>query len=396
MGSDMKVTVAALILAAGRGLRSGPGIPKQYRPLDGSSAVRSSLHLLASHHEVSRVQAVIHGDDLHWFEKASEGFELPAAVLGGSTRQASVLAGLNALEAFSPDLVLVHDSARPFATPALIDRAIDAAGQTGAAVPALPVSDTVKEVDASGRIIRTLDRARLRIVQTPQAFAFKDLLSAHRRAQEAGLSDFPDDAALAEWAGMTVTTFEGESANMKLTTSEDFARMQHMFTDVRTAMGFDVHAFAQDGAGHLMLGGIELPSSRPLAGHSDADVILHALVDALLGALADGDIGTHFPPSDPTWKGASSDRFLRFAADRVVARGGIIAHLDVTVVCEMPKIGPHRETMRARIADIAGIDPARVSIKATTSEGLGFTGRGEGIAAYAVATVRLPRSAPHA
>jgi 2-C-methyl-D-erythritol 4-phosphate cytidylyltransferase/2-C-methyl-D-erythritol 2,4-cyclodiphosphate synthase len=392
----MPNSTAAIVLAAGRGVRSGPGIPKQYRYLEKTSAIHASLNLLQTHPAVGTVQAVINAGDRELYEMASQGFELPTAVLGGATRQASVLAGLTALETLAPDLVLVHDAVRPFASPALIDRAIAAARASGAAVPALPVSDTVKEVDASGRILRTLDRSVLRTVQTPQAFDFKKLLAAHRKAQAAGLNDFSDDAALAEWAGISVTTFEGESTNMKLTTPEDFTRAHEMTLsrqgDVRTAMGFDVHAFAP-GGDHVMLGGISIPFDRTLAGHSDADVVLHALVDALLGTLADGDIGQHFPPSDPAWKGASSDRFLTFAAERVAARGGMIAHLDVTVVCEAPKVGPHRDAMRARISEIAGVEVSRVSVKATTSEGLGFTGRGEGIAAYATATVRLPWSA---
>lgn len=386
----MPISVAALVLAAGRGLRSGPGIPKQYRHLRETSAVRASLALFLSHSGVGRVQPIIHPGDLDLFERASQGFDFLKAVFGGATRQASVLAGLSALEADAPDLVLVHDAARPFATLALIDRAIEAGRTSGAAVPAVPISDTVKEVDAAGRVTRTIDRATLRTVQTPQAFDFKALLAAHRRAEIAGLKDFSDDAALAEWAGMTVTVFEGESTNMKLTTPEDFARAQALAnqTEVRTAMGFDVHAFAP--GNHIMLGGVHIPFDRGLSGHSDADVGLHALVDALLGTLADGDIGSHFPPSDPKWKNAASDLFLEFAVERVRARRGTITHLDLTIVCEMPKIGPHRDAIRARIAQIAQIDVSRVSVKATTSERLGFTGRGEGMAAYATATVRLP------
>jgi 2-C-methyl-D-erythritol 4-phosphate cytidylyltransferase/2-C-methyl-D-erythritol 2,4-cyclodiphosphate synthase len=392
----MALSVAALVLAAGRGVRSGPGIPKQYRNLDQTSAVRSSLHLFLTHAAIDRVQPVIHADDRDLFNAASKGFGLSAPVLGGATRQASVLAGLIALEASAPDLVLVHDAARPFASAALIDRAIAAGRLSGAAVPALPVSDTVKEIDADGKITRTVDRTTLRTVQTPQAFDFKSLLDAHRRASQVGLVDFSDDAALAEWAGISVTTFEGESTNMKLTTPDDFIRAQDHSRqgDVRMAMGFDVHALGP--GDHVMLGGVSIPFNRSLTGHSDADVVLHALVDALLGTLADGDIGQHFPPSDPKWKGASSDQFLKFAAERVAARGGMIAHLDLTIVCEAPKIGPYRDAIRACVAEIAGVDIARVSLKATTSEGLGFTGRGEGIAAYAAATVRLPWSTSHA
>jgi 2-C-methyl-D-erythritol 4-phosphate cytidylyltransferase/2-C-methyl-D-erythritol 2,4-cyclodiphosphate synthase len=290
--------------------------------------------------------------------------------------------------------VLIHDAARPFASAALITRAIEAATATGAAVPGLPVSDTVKAVDAGGRVTETLERGRLRLIQTPQAFAYDPLLDAHRRAAAAGRDDFTDDAALAEWAGQKVAVFAGEPGNIKITGAEDFARAEAMdfanLGDVRTGNGFDVHAFGP--GDHVVLGGVRIPHSQALTGHSDADVALHALTDAILGALADGDIGAHFPPSDAQWRGASSDRFLAFAAERVTARSGRIAHLDVTVICETPKLGAHRDAMRARIAAIAGVAVERVAVKATTSERLGFTGRGEGIAAMAIATVRLPWS----
>jgi 2-C-methyl-D-erythritol 4-phosphate cytidylyltransferase/2-C-methyl-D-erythritol 2,4-cyclodiphosphate synthase len=256
------------------------------------------------------------------------------------------------------------------------------------------VTETVKSVNAMGFVEQTLDRATLRIVQTPQAFAFPLLLDAHRSAVRARRDDFPDDAALVEWAGHRVSVFEGEAGNVKLTTEDDFARADALQAaargDVRTGSGFDVHAFG-DGD-HVVLGGLRIAHGRGLVGHSDSDVALHALVDAILGALAEGDIGQHFPPGEPRWRGAASDQFLRFAADRVRMRGGSIAHLDVTIVCEAPRIGPHRDAMRARIAEIAGVAPDRVAVKATTSEGLGFTGRGEGIAALATATVRLPWS----
>ncbi|MGB7019814.1 MAG: 2-C-methyl-D-erythritol 2,4-cyclodiphosphate synthase, partial [Xanthobacteraceae bacterium] len=265
----------------------------------------------------------------------------------------------------------------------------------GAAVPGIAIADTVKAIDGAAIVAETLDRTRLRIVQTPQAFAFDLILDAHRRAAEAGLDSFTDDAALAEWAGHRVSVFEGEAGNVKVTTNDDFARAEILqlanLADVRTGNGFDVHAFA-DGD-HVMLGGVRIPHSRGVTGHSDADVALHALVDAILGTLADGDIGMHFPPSDPQWKGASSDRFLAFACERVRARHGIIAHLGVTIVCEAPRVSPHRDAMRARIAAIAGIAVGRVGVTATTSEKLGFTGRGEGIVAMATATIRLPWSA---
>jgi 2-C-methyl-D-erythritol 4-phosphate cytidylyltransferase/2-C-methyl-D-erythritol 2,4-cyclodiphosphate synthase len=313
-------------------------------------------------------------------------------VPGGAARQASVRAGLEALQPHHPELVLVHDAARPFASHALITRAIAAGRASGAAVPVIPVADTVKTVDAAGCVTGTIDRTHMRMVQTPQAFAFAALLDAHRRANAAGRDDFTDDAALAEWAGLRVSTFEGEAENVKLTTDDDFAHAEAVklaaLSDVRTGFGFDVHRFG-DGD-HVMLGGVRVPHARGLSGHSDADVILHALVDALLGALAEGDIGVHFPPTNAQWRGASSDRFLAFAAERVRARGGRIAHLDVTVVCEAPRIGPHRDAIRARIAEIAGVAIERVGLKATTSEKMGFAGRGEGMAAFANATVRLP------
>jgi len=388
----MAASVVAVVVAAGRGLRAGGDLPKQYRQVLGEPAIRSSLIALAGHASISLVQPVIHPDDAALFRAASGGLALLPAVPGGASRQASVRAGLETVQSHHPELVLVHDAARPFASHALITRAIAAGRASGAAVPVIPVADTVKTVDAAGYVTGTIDRTPMRMVQTPQAFAFAALLDAHRRANAAGRDDFTDDAALAEWAGLRVSTFEGEAENVKLTTDDDFARAEAMklsaLSDVRTGFGFDVHRFG-DGD-HVMLGGVRVPHTRGLSGHSDADVVLHALVDALLGALAEGDIGVHFPPTDAQWRGASSDRFLAFAAERVRARGGRIAHLDVTVVCEAPRVGPHRDAMCARIAEIAGVAIERVGLKATTSEKMGFAGRGEGMAAFANATVRLP------
>ena len=384
--------VAAVVVAAGRGLRAGGELPKQYRAIANQPVIRPSLAVLAGHSEIQAVQPVIHPDDQIRFAAASAGLRLLAPVFGGATRQASVRAGLEAVHAHHPDIVLVHDAARPFVSAELVSRAIAAAAVSGAAIPAIAVTDTVKSVDADGRVIGTVDRGSLRIVQTPQAFDYQALLGAHRRATAAGREDFTDDAALIEWAGHRVTTFAGDSQNVKITNPEDFVRAETnqmaSLSDVRTGSGIDVHVFG-DGD-HVTLGGVRIPHGRGLSGHSDADVVLHALVDAILGALADGDIGVHFPPSDPQWKGASSDRFLAFAVERVRARGGKIAHIDVNIVCEAPRIGPHRDAMRARIAEIAGIAAERVAVKATTSEKLGFTGRGEGIVAFATATVRLP------
>lgn len=384
--------VAAVVVAAGRGTRAGGDRPKQFRAVGGEAVLRRALVALARHPQVGRVQPVIHAEDESRYREVVGRLPLPDPVFGGATRQASVLAGLEALAPHRPGIVLVHDAARPFVSPALIARAISAAQASGAAVPVLPVSDTVKRVDPAGRIEETLDRRVLRLVQTPQAFVFAPLLAAHRRAAAEARADFTDDAALAEWAGMTVSTFEGEADNIKITGAEDFARAEALhfaaLGDVRTGSGYDVHAFGP--GDHVTLGGLRIAHMQGLTGHSDADVVLHALTDAILGALADGDIGSHFPPGDPQWRGAPSDRFLAFAAERVKSRGGCIAHLDVTIVCEAPRIGPHRDAMRERIAAVAGLDPARVAVKATTSERLGFTGRGEGIAATAVATIRLP------
>jgi 2-C-methyl-D-erythritol 4-phosphate cytidylyltransferase/2-C-methyl-D-erythritol 2,4-cyclodiphosphate synthase len=386
--------VAAIIVAAGRGERAGSASPKQYRQLGGEPVLRHSLRLFAAHPEVQAVQPVIDFNHAEHFREASQGLELRTAVAGGDTRQASVLAGLVAIESASPEIVLVHDAARPFASRELVDRALAAVRTTGAAVPALPVSDTIKSVDANGFVTETLDRVRLRAIQTPQAFAFAPLLAAHRRAADTGRSDFPDDASLAEWAGLKVTTFAGDANNLKLTDANDFARAlaidAAMTPDVRTGTGFDVHRFGP--GDHVMLGGVRIPHTNGLIGHSDADALLHAITDAILGTIAEGDIGTHFPPSDPQWRGASSDRFLAHAVSLMHARQGKIAHVDATILCEAPRIAPHAEAMRSRIANIAGIDTACVSVKATTTEGLGFLGRGEGIAAMATATVRLPRS----
>ena len=385
--------IAAIVVAAGRGERAGGDEPKQYRQLLGEPVLRRALRLFTGHPAVEAVQAVIDAGHAEYYRAAAAGLaKCLAPATGGTTRQRSVLSGLQAIESAAPKIVLVHDAARPLASPALIDRALAAVEATGAAVPALPLADTIKRVDAAGRVIETLARTALRAIQTPQAFLFAPLLAAHRRAAAAGREDFSDDAALAEWAGMEIATFAGEVGNLKLTGAEDFARaaaeVALALSDPRTGTGFDVHAFGP--GDHVMLGGVKIPHGKGLAGHSDADVLLHALTDAVLGALAEADIGSHFPPSDARWRGAASDRFLAHAAALVSARGGRIAHLDATLICEAPKIGPHRDAIRARIAEIAGIETARVSVKATTTEGLGFIGRNEGIAAMATATVRLP------
>jgi 2-C-methyl-D-erythritol 4-phosphate cytidylyltransferase/2-C-methyl-D-erythritol 2,4-cyclodiphosphate synthase len=389
-------SVAVLVVAAGRGSRAGEGTPKQYREIAGIPLIRLVLGRLIEALPDAPIVTVIHPDD-HALLDAGCGplrTRVGAPVHGGATRQQSVLAGLEALASASqvPEIVLIHDCARPFVSVDVVHSAVWAAKETGAAVPGVAVTDTIKEVEADGRIVGTPRRDRLRAVQTPQAFRFPLILDAHRRAAAAGVSDLTDDAAVAEWAGLPVHVFAGNAQNMKITTPDDFARAEQALLgslpDVRTGQGFDVHALG-DGD-HVWLGGVKISHSHGLIGHSDADVLMHAVTDAIFGALADGDIGSHFPPSDPQWKGAASDIFLRYAVERVRSRGGMIAHVDGTVICEHPKVGPHRDAIRARLAEIIGIGIDRVAVKATTSERLGFTGRGEGIAAMATATVRLP------
>lgn len=384
--------VAALIVAAGRGSRFGGSLPKQYAPLAGRTVLARTLDVFAGHPGVAAVLTVIHPDDGALFAESagSAGRKLLPPVHGGATRQASVLAGLEALAPSAPDIVLIHDAARPCASSGLIDRAIAAAVAHGAAVPGAVVTDTIIGVEASV-IAVTPDRGALRAVQTPQAFRFPLILAAHQKAAAESRSDFTDDGGIARFAGHAVHVFEGDPANVKITTQDDLVRAnQRLGASLisRTGQGFDVHAFGP--GDHVWLCGVRLAHSHGFIAHSDGDVALHALTDAVLAALADGDIGRHFPPSDPQWKGASSDRFLAFAVERVRARGGIIDLLDVTILAEAPRIGPHAEAMRARIAHIAGVTVSRVSIKATTTERLGFVGRGEGIAAMASATVRLP------
>ena len=392
-----------LVVAAGRGSRAGEGLPKQYRPICGEPLITHTLRNVLAAEHVLTATTVIHPDDAALFAESIQGLEAPmrervgAPAYGGPTRQQSVHAGLEELarRGAAPEVVLIHDGARPFASPALIERAVSHARLHGAAVPGFAVTDTIKEIGPDGRVTGTPDRSRLRAVQTPQAFQFSLILEAHRRASREGRHDLTDDAAVAEFAGHQVHVFEGEPENMKITTLDDFARAEDRLLanlpDIRMGQGYDVHALVE--GDHVWLGGVKIPHDRALSGHSDADVVLHAITDAILGAIADGDIGAHFPPSQAQWKGASSDIFLRDAIERVSRKGGIVAHVDATVICEEPKIGPHRAAMRAQIAAITGLSLDRVAVKATTSERLGFTGRGEGIAAMAVATVRLPLSA---
>lgn len=386
-----------VIVAAGRGIRASGGgdVPKQYVPLDGVPVLRRTLHALSAHPDLIAIQVVIHQDDAALYEATVADFKGPLlpAVSGGDTRQASVLAGLEAIARHSPDVVLIHDAARPFVELALIDRVLAALDESLGAIPGLRIADTLKRAEPHGRITETVSREGLWRAQTPQGFHFNAILAAHRKVASEGARDLTDDAAVAERTGLSVAIVEGSERNRKLTTREDMIVAERElsgggFPDVRTGTGFDVHRFAE--GDHVWLGGVSVPHTHRLDGHSDADVALHALTDALLGAIGDGDIGQHFPPSDPQWKGAASRLFLEDAARRVRARGGRISNVDLTILCEAPRIGPHRDAMRAAIAGMLGIAADRVGVKATTTERLGFTGRREGIAAMATATVILP------
>jgi 2-C-methyl-D-erythritol 4-phosphate cytidylyltransferase / 2-C-methyl-D-erythritol 2,4-cyclodiphosphate synthase len=374
---------AALLVAAGTGERFRAGQPKQYVRVAGRPCVRWAAEALAAH--VDLVQPV---GDAQRIAEALEGLDHRPPVPGGPTRQDSVRAGLDALaaEAEPPDIVLVHDAARPFVPPGTIPALVAALTEAPGAIPAVPVADTLKRA-AGGRIEATVPRDGLYRAQTPQAFRFEVLLGLHRGAPPGAT----DDAALLEAAGLAVSLVAGDERNVKLTYPEDLVRLEQVLAPPmlpRVGTGFDVHALV---AGRpLILCGVVIPHERGLAGHSDADVGIHALCDAIYGALAEGDIGRHFPPSEATWKDADSARFLRHAAERVRERGGVLAHADVTLICERPKISPHAGAMQARLADLMGVDAGRVSVKATTTERLGFAGRGEGIAAQAAATVLLP------
>lgn len=387
---------AALVLAGGRGIRAGDGLPKQYRPLSGQPMLRRTLAVFADHPRIDAVRAVIHPEDAALYAEAAAGLDLLAPVLGGATRQESSLRGLESLVAESPEKVLIQDAARPFTDAATIDRVLDALDHVPAALAAVPVTDTLKHAGPGDLVTATVDRSALWRAQTPQGFRYAAILQAHRGFAGAALTD---DAAIAETAGLEVALVLGSEDNVKLTAAADFVRAERAASAadaglaappqgaLRIGSGFDVHRFGR--GDHVMLCGIAVPHDQGLLGHSDADAGLHALTDAILGALGAGDIGQHFPPADPQWCNADSALFLRRASDMVAERGGAIGNLDITLICERPKIGPYREAMRCRIAAILGLDPARVSIKATTTERLGFTGRGEGIAAQAIVLVRL-------
>lgn len=380
------MNVVALLMAAGQGSRFGAALPKQFLPLLGRPVIRHAAEALLAEGLVTRLLPVVGRGEAERVATLLSGLPVLPPVEGGATRQASVRAGMEALAADPPDAVLVHDAARPVVPRGCIAALLEALSRAPGAIPAMPVSDTLK-AGQDGRILRTVPRAGLYRAQTPQAFRFGALLDAHRAAgQEA-----TDDAALLEAAGLPVMLSPGSETNIKVTYPEDLARLeaQHLPRFLPAmGTGFDVHRLVEGRP--LILCGVTIPHPLGLDGHSDADVGLHALCDAVYGALAEGDIGRHFPPSEAAWKDADSTAFLRHAAGRVAARGGILTHADVTLICERPKIAPHAEAMRARLADLLGVAIGRVSVKATTTERLGFTGRGEGIAAQAAATLLLP------
>ncbi|MBO0741332.1 MAG: bifunctional 2-C-methyl-D-erythritol 4-phosphate cytidylyltransferase/2-C-methyl-D-erythritol 2,4-cyclodiphosphate synthase [Hyphomicrobiaceae bacterium] len=383
---------AALILAAGRGTRAGGPQPKQYVAIGGVPVLAHAVRAFLAHPDIARVAVVIaRGDEALYRAAVGElaSGKLVNPICGGATRQASVGNGLRALSTDLPDLVLIHDAARPFVTRDIIDRVLGALARSPAAIAALPLADTLKEAGPGGLVAATVDRAGLWRAQTPQGFRFADILAAHERARAAGVENLTDDAAVAEWAGLPVALVLGSATNAKLTTPEDFAMAELAADapDARVGQGFDVHRLVA--GDHVWLCGVRIAHTQALEGHSDADVALHALTDALLGAIGAGDIGQHFPDGDPRWRGAASAIFVSEALRLVRARGGKIGNVDVTLVCEAPRIAPHRAAMRRRIAELLELEEARVSVKATTTEGLGFAGRREGIAALATAMVIL-------
>lgn len=395
--NNNEVFTAALIVAAGSGTRFGAGdLPKQYAPLLGRAVMRRAVDVFAAHPAIGHVCIVIQPEHRAFCETALAALpaEKYSIVDGGMTRQQSVLRGLESLVPRAPRHVLIHDAARPCVTAALVNRVCDALnGGAQAVIPALPITDTIKKRCEADGPVTTQNREGLFTVQTPQGFTFENILSLHRKHADESLTD---DAALLEHAAQSPAFVAGDRGNIKITYAEDISIAEGILAaahgDIRTGKGYDVHKLVTPAHDlhKLVIGGIVIPHDKSLDGHSDADVGLHAITDAILGVICDGDIGMHFSPKDARWKGADSVMFLEHAADLLAAQGGILTHVDLTVICEMPKIGPHRDKMRARIADVLRMPVSRISVKATTTEGLGFTGRGEGIAAEAVVTARLP------
>ena len=386
------ISCGVVIVAAGRGERAGSHAdgPKQYRRIGGRPVIAHTLDLFLGWPSTRHVVVVIHPDDEALFAAAYPTDERIKVVHGGATRQRSVLAGLEALAESGITHVLIQDAVRPFVEPAILERTLTAFRNGARAVlPAIAVADTLKRADANGNVTETVSRSGLFAAQTPQSFHYLTILEAHRRAAVSGHADFTDDASIAEWAGVAVHLVEGSAGNVKLTLQKDIAmadqRLSTALPDVRTGNGYDVHQLV-DGDG-VTLCGVLIAHDRTLSGHSDADVALHALTDALLATCGAGDIGDHFPPSDPQWKGAASRIFLEHAAKIVREKGGTIMNADVSLIAEAPKIGPHREAMRRNLADMLAISLDRCSVKATTNEKIGFVGRREGIAAIATATV---------
>ncbi|MFQ5955884.1 MAG: bifunctional 2-C-methyl-D-erythritol 4-phosphate cytidylyltransferase/2-C-methyl-D-erythritol 2,4-cyclodiphosphate synthase [Kiloniellales bacterium] len=392
----MTSQTVALVVAAGRGRRFGGETPKQYLPLGEATVIRHALECFTRHPAIDAVRAVIHPDDRGLYESAVAGLGLLEPVSGGETRQDSVRRGLESLESLAPARVLIHDAVRPFVDPAVIDRALEALGRAPGAIIAVPVRDTLKRV-VDGRIDTTVERTDLWQAQTPQAFLYPQILAAHRAAAGAGLTD---DAAVAERAGLELVLVAGDEANVKVTSAADLQRAEAQLHgprggadragsfEYRSGQGFDVHRFGP--GDHVMLCGVKIDHNAGLIGHSDADAGLHALTDALLGAIGEADIGSHFPPGDPHWRDVDSATFLRHAKALLEAREGQIVNLDLTIICERPKIARHRPAMVMRISEILDLDVSRIAVKATTMERLGSIGRAEGLAAQAVATVRLP------
>lgn len=386
-----------IVVAAGRGERASTGqdtSPKQYRTLAGKPVLSRSIEAFLGREDISWVVPVIHSEQVERYAALGlEDARLLPPVSGGETRQASVLAGLTALGRKRPDLVLIQDAARPLVSSDVISGVIEALRSSEAALPVVPVTDTIKRSIDGRTVTSTEDRRTLFAAQTPQGFRFPQILSAHLRAGRMP-REFTDDAAIAEWAGLTVALTPGSTHNIKITHPEDFARAERLLgkettMETRVGTGFDVHPLEPGKA--VWLGGVEIAHTHKLKGHSDADVALHAVTDAIYGALGLGDIGSFFPPSDPQWRGAASSVFLAHAAAQVAERRGRIVNLDITIVCEAPRVGPHVEAMKAAIGGVCGISASRIAIKATTSEQLGFTGRREGIVAMASASIELPR-----
>jgi 2-C-methyl-D-erythritol 4-phosphate cytidylyltransferase/2-C-methyl-D-erythritol 2,4-cyclodiphosphate synthase len=375
----------ALIVAAGRGHRFGGEMPKQYTQLDGAPVLRHTVMAFLSQPKIDHVRVVIHPDDMDLYEAATEGLGLKTPIFGGEERQDSVRLGLQQIADDAPDFVLIHDGARPYISADVISRVLDALGSAAGAIPTLPLTDTIKRV-IDGKIVATEDRSELWRAQTPQGFRYSDILNAHLKLIGQSLSD---DAAICEAVGLSVVRVDGDDTNVKITTLSDIQASDNgeIFMETRSGIGFDVHRFA-DGD-QVVLCGVNIAHTHSLEGHSDADVALHAITDALLGAVGEDDIGHFFPPSDEQWRGVASDQFVSHAVQLINSKGGRIVNVDITLMCEAPKVGPYRLRMRERLAAILKISPSRVNVKATTTEKLGFIGRGEGIAAQAIANVEI-------